>query len=53
MNRLIVNADQGECTINPNVYGHFSEHLGRCIYGSPRNLESNQSSMQGAAPCQA
>jgi len=20
-------------TINPNVYGHFAEHLGRCIYG--------------------
>ena len=32
MNRLIVNADQGEGTINRNIYGHFSEHLGRCIY---------------------
>ena len=19
-------------TINPNLYGHFAEHLGRCIY---------------------
>ena len=19
-------------TINPNIYGHFAEHLGRCIY---------------------
>ena len=20
-------------TVNPNVFGHFIEHLGRCIYG--------------------
>ena len=23
----------GKDTINRNIYGHFSEHLGRCIYG--------------------
>jgi alpha-N-arabinofuranosidase len=33
MNRLVVNADIGEHTINRHIYGHFSEHLGRCIYG--------------------
>lgn len=31
-NTLIVSADQGKYTINRNIYGHFSEHLGRCIY---------------------
>ncbi|OPZ19070.1 MAG: Intracellular exo-alpha-L-arabinofuranosidase 2 [candidate division BRC1 bacterium ADurb.BinA364] len=33
MNRLIVNADQGRHKISRHIYGHFSEHLGRCIYG--------------------
>lgn len=32
-NRLILNADQGRDTINPRIYGHFAEHLGRCVYG--------------------
>ncbi len=32
MNTLVINADQGKHTINPNIYGHFAEHLGRCIY---------------------
>jgi alpha-N-arabinofuranosidase len=33
--RLIVDAfsDVPTITINKNIYGHFSEHLGRCIYG--------------------
>ena len=30
---IFVNADQGRYTINKNIYGHFAEHLGRCIYG--------------------
>jgi alpha-N-arabinofuranosidase len=29
---IIVHADQGKITINKNIYGHFAEHLGRCIY---------------------
>ncbi|GAH74492.1 unnamed protein product, partial [marine sediment metagenome] len=29
---LIINADLGKETINRNIYGHFAEHLGRCIY---------------------
>ena len=32
-NKLIVNADQGKLQISKHIYGHFSEHLGRCIYG--------------------
>ncbi|MCX6902584.1 MAG: alpha-N-arabinofuranosidase, partial [Verrucomicrobia bacterium] len=31
-NKLVIHADQGKETINRNIYGHFSEHLGRCIY---------------------
>jgi len=30
--RLVIRADRGQITINRNIYGHFSEHLGRCIY---------------------
>ena len=30
--RIVVQADGGEHVINKNIYGHFSEHLGRCIY---------------------
>ena len=32
-NRLVIHADAGKETINRNIYGHFSEHLGHCIYG--------------------
>ena len=32
-NRLVIHADQGTNTINRNIYGQFSEHLGHCIYG--------------------
>ncbi|MBN2012694.1 alpha-N-arabinofuranosidase [candidate division KSB1 bacterium] len=32
-NKLIINADQGAEKISRNIYGHFSEHLGHCIYG--------------------
>jgi alpha-N-arabinofuranosidase len=31
-NKLIIHADQGKATISRNIYGQFSEHLGRCIY---------------------
>ncbi|GAA0136017.1 alpha-L-arabinofuranosidase AbfB [Paenibacillus sp. YSY-4.3] len=31
-NRAILNVDLRRGTINRNIYGHFSEHLGRCIY---------------------
>jgi len=31
-NTLIVQADLGRVRIDRHIYGHFSEHLGRCIY---------------------
>jgi alpha-N-arabinofuranosidase len=32
-NQLVIRADQAGQTINRNIYGHFAEHLGHCIYG--------------------
>jgi alpha-N-arabinofuranosidase len=31
--RLTVHADEGREVISRHIYGHFSEHLGHCIYG--------------------
>jgi alpha-N-arabinofuranosidase len=31
--RIVLNADLGKDVINRHIYGNFSEHLGRCIYG--------------------
>ncbi len=31
--QLTIRADAGEETISRNIYGHFAEHLGHCIYG--------------------
>lgn len=30
--RVVVNADLSKGKIDKNIYGHFAEHLGRCIY---------------------
>src|SRR5690349_24651284 len=30
--KLVIHVDQPGATINRNIYGQFSEHLGRCIY---------------------
>ena len=32
-NKIIINTDLGKETISKHIYGHFSEHLGTCIYG--------------------
>ncbi len=32
MATLHINTAAPKCRINRNIYGHFSEHLGRCIY---------------------
>lgn len=32
VSKLVINADLGRHRIDRNIYGHFSEHLGRCIY---------------------
>ena len=31
--KLTINEEKTRGHINPEIYGHFSEHLGRCIYG--------------------
>jgi alpha-N-arabinofuranosidase len=31
--RLTLHTDQAKTKINKEIYGHFAEHLGRCIYG--------------------
>lgn len=31
-NEIIVKTKEGKDTINKNIFGHFAEHLGRCIY---------------------
>lgn len=31
-NTLVIDASKAKYRINPNIYGHFSEHLGHCIY---------------------
>jgi len=33
MNRIVIEAERGEGTISRHIFGHFAEHLGRCIYG--------------------
>ena len=33
MNEIVINADLGKAQISRHIYGHFAEHLGRCIYG--------------------
>jgi alpha-N-arabinofuranosidase len=33
MNRIVVKTQDGDVKISRHIYGHFSEHLGRCIYG--------------------
>ncbi|MCM2677375.1 alpha-N-arabinofuranosidase [Alkalicoccobacillus plakortidis] len=30
--KVVINTDIQKGTINKNIYGHFAEHLGRCIY---------------------
>jgi alpha-N-arabinofuranosidase len=31
-NKIIIHADQGKMKISRHLYGHFAEHLGRCMY---------------------
>ncbi|MEQ1677620.1 MAG: alpha-L-arabinofuranosidase C-terminal domain-containing protein, partial [Chitinophagaceae bacterium] len=32
-NQVVLNAAAAKDTISKNIYGHFAEHLGKCIYG--------------------
>ncbi|AEF16600.1 alpha-L-arabinofuranosidase domain protein [Thermoanaerobacterium xylanolyticum LX-11] len=31
--KIVINVDNKKGKISKNIYGHFAEHLGRCIYG--------------------
>ena len=42
-NKITLNADRAETQINKNIYGHFAEHLGRCIYDGIYVGENNTS----------
>ena len=41
-NKIVLNADKGKDVINKNIYGHFAEHLGHCIYGGFYVGDSNK-----------
>lgn len=48
INTITVNVSEGKDTINRNIYGHFAEHLGRCIYdGIWVGTESSIPNIQG------
>lgn len=40
-NQVTLNANLAETQISKNIYGHFAEHLGRCIYGGLYVGENN------------
>jgi alpha-N-arabinofuranosidase len=48
--RLRVNATHNLGVVNPNIYGNFAEHLGRCIYGGlwvgPRSTTPNDDGLR-------
>src|SRR5574339_43122 len=41
-NEIVLNADKGKDIIDKNIYGHFAEHLGHCIYGGFYIGDSNK-----------
>jgi len=41
-NRVILNPSAAKDTISKNIYGHFAEHLGHCIYGGFYVGENNK-----------
>lgn len=41
-NIITLQADKGREIINRNIYGHFAEHLGHCIYGGLYVGENNK-----------
>ncbi len=42
-NNVVIDASSAKDTINRNIYGHFAEDLGRCIYGGFYVGEGNKS----------
>ncbi len=41
-NTISINIARARDTINKNIYGHFAEHLGRCVYGGLYVGDSNK-----------
>ncbi len=41
-NKIIIDTAQAKYIINKNIYGHFAEHLGHCIYGGFYVGENNK-----------
>src|SRR5436189_298021 len=41
-NKIVLHATEAKDTINKNIYGHFAEDLGRCIYGGFYVGENNK-----------
>lgn len=41
-NIIVLHPSDAKDTINKNIYGHFAEHLGRCIYGGFYVGENNK-----------
>lgn len=41
-NKIVINASRAKDTIDKNIYGHFAEHLGHCIYGGFYVGDDNQ-----------
>ena len=39
--KITINTDLGKTQISRHIYGHFAEHLGRCIYGGMYVGEAN------------
>jgi alpha-N-arabinofuranosidase len=42
-NKVVLQPASAKDTINRNIYGHFAEHLGKCIYGGFYVGEGNKS----------
>ncbi|HNS16952.1 MAG TPA: hypothetical protein PKH94_03800 [Bacteroidales bacterium] len=40
-NRVILHPERAKDTISREIYGHFAEHLGRCIYGGIKLMVSS------------
>ncbi len=45
--RIKVDVERVIGKIDPNIYGHFIEHLGRCIYGGIYEEDSPLSDERG------
>ena len=44
MNRITIDFSHSKGTINPNIYGHFSEHIGGVFYDGASAALGDESS---------